>query len=347
MERLVGKYGKKVGYTVVLDRCNVTAEDRAYWRSLAFDPTTWCIFFDTPVEECKWRITRRKNHPTVQGSGGGRIVDGVHRNLERPDQKKEKFGKLITIRSIGEANSILEEWGAGLPQGVEDLEPNITKFVRTRHLLSLGSATRDDLIMNDSERSEFFGKEVWAEEKVDGANMGISIKNNKLVTQNRSHYVTSSYHSQFKKLDYWIQNHTGDLWDILEGERYILYGEWLYATHSIHYTWLPNWFIAFDMKDRYLDTFVSRTVLEEKLKGTTIPIVPVLFRGVIKNEQELKKLVTTKSNFYDGPVEGLYVRWFNEKTKTVERGKVVRSNFQSGNKHWSSGSVTPNELAHE
>ena len=39
--------------------------------------------------------------------------------------------------------------------------------------------------------------------------------------------------------------------------RNILYGEWVYAKHSIHYTALPGYFIAFDIWDKQTKTFMA------------------------------------------------------------------------------------------
>ena len=40
------------------------------------------------------------------------------------------------------------------------------------------------------------------------------------------------------------------LCQILEPERHVLFGEWLFAKHSKHYTSLPAYFIAFDIYDK-------------------------------------------------------------------------------------------------
>ena len=94
-----------------------------------------------------------------------------------------------------------------------------------------------EMFMND--------KDVFIAEKVDGAQMGISIDENyKLMVQNRSHYVNSKSHSQFEKLDKWIMDHSQSLFEILDQDT-ILFGEWLYAKHSISYTNLPDYFINF------------------------------------------------------------------------------------------------------
>jgi hypothetical protein len=64
--------------------------------------------------------------------------------------------------------------------------------------------------------------------------------------QNRSHYVTTETASQWKTLDQWKRQHQEALYSFLT-PNLILFGEWSYSKHSIHYTRLPDYFLAFDM----------------------------------------------------------------------------------------------------
>ena len=56
------------GMNVVIDRCNVTKEQRAFWVRLANDYAAQitCIFLVVDPEECLYRINLRKNHPTIK-----------------------------------------------------------------------------------------------------------------------------------------------------------------------------------------------------------------------------------------------------------------------------------------
>lgn len=206
-------------------------------------------------------------------------------------------------------------------------------------------ATRDDLVLSTSDVSHcFLGKILTVEEKIDGANMGISLQNNHLYVQNRSHYVTSEYHAQFKYLDKWLFNHNAELRRILmNSDRYILYGEWVYARHSIHYTNLPDWFVAFDLYDKLEEKFWSRNRLENHLHGSSIYLINIVASRSFDNLEQLSSLVHTKSIYYDGEVEGLYFRISDESNEwLLDRGKIVRSDFISGNDFWSKGGVIAN-----
>lgn len=326
--------------TVVLDRCNLTIDERKYWRNVAFNPKCWCIFFDTPFEECQYRITRRKNHPTVKNSQGITILNSVKNKLEEPT-KKEGYDKIFIINNTDDSNNLLRIWGIN-PPIVEDIEPCLIKFPRTRHLVNLGSASRDDLVLSKNDAINFLNKTVYVEEKVDGANMGISIsKDMKIECQNRSHYVNSSYHPQFKYLDKWISQHMSDLFDILTPGRHILYGEWLYAKHSIKYTKLSDLFIIFDIFDKYEQKFYSRNKVEQVLCNTNIKLVPLITKSIFTNLDDIINLHKSKSNFYDGLVEGVYIRICNDEW-LIDRAKIVRSDFICGNQHWSKNRLEAN-----
>jgi atypical dual specificity phosphatase len=175
--------------------------------------------------------------------------------------------------------------------------------------------------------------------------MGFSLSADRtqILVQNRSHYINPSSHAQFKKLGGWLDVHRKGLYaaldrDPLFAERYILYGEWLAATHSVLYTALPDLFAAFDMFDRAEGMFLGRTQLERVLEGTGITLVPVLRIGDMPDPGELEKMVQATSRFTEGKVEGVYVK-VEDGGKVVARGKVVRGDFIAGNEHWTKGQL--------
>lgn len=349
-EELIGKHIKT--QTVLLDRCNLTKTERKYWLNIAFNPKTWCIYFNSDIDDCKYRITRRKNHPTVKEGTGITILESLDGKLETPELS-EGFNRIITINSLEESNDLMEKWGLTKPElSIIIDEQFIIKFPRTKHLANLGSATRDDLLMSQEEVNQFLNKEIYIEEKIDGANLGFSINlDSKIMVQNRSHYVTSSEQPQFKPLDAWVQAHGDDLWSILEPGRHILYGEWLYMKHSIKYETLPDYFIAFDLYDKITKKFASRCMLEQLLSRTSIQLVPLVAKGTFKKIEEIKQLINTKSKFYEGKIEGVYCR-INSPDSLISRGKIVRDDFICGNSsigtgkliHWSKGVLETNNL---
>ena len=178
--------------------------------------------------------------------------------------------------------------------------------------------------------------------------MGISLSNDyKFLFQNRSHFVTSQSSTQWKTLDIWIEQHQSDLFKVLEEPgKYILFGEWLYAKHSIHYTNLPGYFIAFDIFDLKQGQFLSVVQRDQILSNTTIPIVTRLGNGKYTLDQLKQMLKTQQSSFYNGPLEGLYFRIDNNQF-LKERAKAVRSDFlgvDNGEEveHWSKKQLVKN-----
>jgi atypical dual specificity phosphatase len=54
-------------------------------------------------------------------------------------------------------------------------------------------------------------------------------------------------------------------------------------------------------------------------------------------------MIQRTSKFYDGPVEGVYVK-MERYGRVLSRGKVVRGDFIAGNEHWSKGILRLNTL---
>ncbi|KJE90384.1 DNA ligase III [Capsaspora owczarzaki ATCC 30864] len=263
--------------------------------------------------------------------------------------------KAMPVPATGKGKSAARSHDANSEATHAQTLENFHKFPRTYHLFDAGGSgvARDDLVMDGKEPRRFFdGKTIIAlEEKVDGANLGISIDPERgVLCQNRAHYVNSATHKQFATLDTWIQAHEAELREILEPGRHILFGEWLYAMHSIHYTRLPSYFIAFDIFDVKEQKFYSRRRRDAFLQATTIPIVRLVAERTFKSKDEIKTLLmTTRSQYHDGNVEGLYMRIDNDVPQqqqgaasassskiadtdcwNVGRCKVVRPDFIQG-----------------
>lgn len=343
-EELFSKY-TKTNQTVILDRCNLTINERKYWLDLNnhSERNCWCIYFVSNPEECKWRIKNRKNHPTVTDANQGiGLITSIGNTLQAPTIN-EGFSHIETIESFKDANNLLLKIGCCIDDLIEVNHDQIIKFPRTRHLYNLGAVQRDDLMVPADEIQNFLKCQIYLEEKIDGANLGISIKNYKLVAQNRSHFVNSSYHPQFKCLDKWLIDHSQDLWEILQDETKILYGEWVYAKHSIYYTELPDYFIAYDIWDAVEKRFYSRRRLEETLGNLSIKFVPLIYSGSFDSVNDILKYVILGSKFYDGPIEGIYIR-VCDNMWLKERAKIVRNDFLSGNEHWTKNIMTINKI---
>lgn len=329
---------------VVLDRTNYTKEDRENWIKLTMlNPSNClCIFFKTDKILCINRVKNRENHPTIKKGSGERIINDIEKKLEEPS-KEEGFSEIIYLQDTEDVANYLKRWDCLKirPEINDDLF--IHKFVKTPHIFDIGGGTKDDKLLNKEEYDTFFKEEVTICEKVDGAQMGFSIDENyKIVVQNRSHYVNSKTHSQFKILDKWIFDHSDSLYQILD-EDTILFGEWLYAKHSVPYDKLPNYFLAFDLYSKSNKIFYNRKILEERLEGTNIIPVRVMYRGLLKNRKQLLNMIQEESEYADHRVEGIYLKIY-EGDFVKSRCKLVRDDFICGNEHWNKGIIEKNKL---
>ncbi|MGI6783474.1 MAG: RNA ligase family protein [Aminivibrio sp.] len=222
--------------------------------------------------------------------------------------------------------------------------PEFFKFPSTPHLaLPEGVRIRSDKVLTDKERREFLKNEVIVEEKIDGANLGISFcENDDMLLQARGKYLKMPGSGQWKKLPDWISSRKSllhqNLWD-----QFILFGEWCYAQHSISYDRLPDWFLAFDIYDRQACNFLSTQQRNRMLKAMSLEPVPFLARGRF-SLADLEKMIN-KSRLSDEPAEGIYLR-YDRANLLGGRAKLVRPNFiQSMESHWSKRPITPNSLA--
>lgn len=335
-EEAAGALCKHAGHTVIVDRCNLTRADRAAWRTLCHGLPTMCIHLMSSAEECKERIVERKHHPGVAHGTGASIVERQAKQLQCPTEDEGFEGGLVRLEDFDAVAAFLQARYGIAPQAAEPDPDRPIKFPRTKHAVNLGGAGRDDLMLTKAEVEELLRHPLIVEEKVDGANMGIRLTaDGALVVQNRSHFVTAASHPQFGPLAAWLAEHEDALRRVLVDHRTVLYGEWLVATHSIHYSRLPDWFLAYDLLDTRTGHFLCRSALEDRLRDSGLHMTPRVFAQpqVFASVAELQALTQVASQFYDGPVEGVVLRHCDD-TRVVSRAKVVRSNFIAGNEHW-------------
>lgn len=220
------------------------------------------------------------------------------------------------------------------------------KFPRTPHLVWLGEGSpRDDKVLNPIDRDEFLGRPIVVEEKVDGANIAIAFDTSGApVIQNRGTILSARAHPQFQPLWHWLANHRDRLASSVE-ERLILFGEWLFAVHSVRYDHLPDWFLAFDVYEKAVGRFWSSERRDTLVRSIGLFSVPVLGFGKYELCQLKSLLETTRSRYAHAQVEGLYLRsqvddWL------LKRAKLVRPEFtQSIHRHWASRPLVRNALS--
>ncbi|MGR6075167.1 RNA ligase family protein [Achromobacter xylosoxidans] len=224
---------------------------------------------------------------------------------------------------------------------------------------------------------ELRGLRLVVEEKLDGANTGISFSPaGDLLLQSRGHYlVGGGRERQFNFIKAWAQAHAGWLLQRLE-DRYVMYGETMSKKHSVFYDALPHHFFEFDVLDRRTGQFLSTAARRELLAGGPVLSVPVLYDGLAPARlADLKALLrpslaktarwrdafeaTVRREGLDLALawrqcdksdlsEGLYIK-VEADGRTLGRYKWVRADFVqailAADKHHSEQPYVPNQLA--
>lgn len=252
------------------------------------------------------------------------------------------------------------------------------KYPRTPHIV--GSRFQlDDHDLEAVRWTELVGKHLIIEEKMDGANTGISFtQNGELQLQSRGHYLRGGpREKQFDLLKQWATTHQETFFSVL-GSRYVMYGEWMFAKHTYFYDDLPHYFLEFDILDTQNNVFLStkarRRLLFEGPVVAPITQVAVLHQGIVLSMIQLQNFLK-RSGFithqrFDNLVdvalmsgqvpadvmrhsdlndkmEGLYIKWEDEQ-HVLGRYKFVRdtflSNISNQDQHWHDRPIIQNQL---
>ena len=222
--------------------------------------------------------------------------------------------------------------------------PEFFKYPSTPHLALLpGVIVRSDKLMTEEERDGFLKNTILVEEKVDGANLGLSFnERGDIFAQARGKYLDLPGSGQWKKLSDWLEPRIDSLFENLS-DRYILFGEWCYAKHTIFYDSLPDWFLAFDVYDREARCFLSTSRRGCLLEKMQLEAVPILGRGRF-SLSGLEEMISRSKLANDQPAEGAYLR-FDLGDLLGGRAKLVRRTFiQEIEEHWSRRKLVPNRL---
>jgi len=162
------------------------------------------------------------------------------------------------------------------------------KYPSTRHLegsqLQAGDAGHGKSTKRGDPRvayASLAGRPIVVEEKLDGANAGISFgAGAELLLQSRGHYLAGGGRErQFGIFKRWAAAHDATLIERL-GERYVMYGEWMAKKHSVFYNRLPHFFCEFDIYDRSREVFLSTQARTALLGNAPVLSVPVLYAGI-------------------------------------------------------------------
>ena len=209
------------------------------------------------------------------------------------------------------------------------------RFPHTPHIVWLGEGfPRDDKIMSSKEVAAMLKGDVLVEEKLDGANLGLSFTSDgRLLVQNRGQYLNYPYNGQFSKLGQWLDSHESLLRACIDSTL-IVFGEWCAARHSIGYGKLPDWYLIFDVYDREACKFWSASRRNKLADELGLKVVPQISKGKFSLGAIQSLVLKTKSKYSNELVEGVVVR-DDSKLWCESRAKLVRPDFtQSIEEHW-------------
>ncbi|MBQ4295205.1 MAG: RNA ligase family protein [Prevotella sp.] len=254
------------------------------------------------------------------------------------------------------------------------LEDIIIKYPRTPHIQGSRLQPGDE-DLRQRPFADIAGRHVVLEEKIDGANTAVSFTDDgELRLQSRGHFLTGGYRERhYNLLKQWGAIHKDRLHDVL-GERYIMYGEWMYAKHTIYYDLLPHYFMEFDVLDRETGKFLDTPSRHELLKNLPVCSVPVLASGSFKNMDEILSYLGDSHYISESHIdhlredaerlgldadrvcretdrsrtmEGIYIK-VEENGEVVDRMKYVRASFlqtvEESQSHWLDRPIVPNRI---
>ena len=256
-------------------------------------------------------------------------------------------------------------------------EYKIYKYPRTQHIEG-SRLQKGDEDLSQISFKHIKNRYIVIEEKVDGANSAISFnEKGELLLQSRGHYLTGgSREKHYNLLKQWAVIHQDKLFSVL-GTKYIMYGEWLYAKHTVYYDILPHYFIEFDVFDKENNYFLDTQSRRELLKDLPIVSAPVLASGKFNKMEDILKYLGDSNYISDNHIEnlrneaiklnldpdkiqretdstklmeGLYIK-VEENGRVVDRMKYVRFTFlqtvEKSETHWLNRPIVPNKLDKE
>ncbi len=209
------------------------------------------------------------------------------------------------------------------------------KYPRTYHLPFSPEVHSDDKLcdINDVKRIIDEQIEVVISEKVDGGNF--CYRSEGLMARSHGQETSCSSVNYIKNVHYYP-----NLQDITE-QNLMIFGENMYAIHSIEYTNLQDFAYVFNIVDRNKDEFMAIDDVVEWAESHNMTMVPEVYRGVIPSLQWLEKFLADelkKPSALGGVREGFVVRVQNSfPTESFSNNvfKYVRKGHVATDTHWS------------
>lgn len=203
------------------------------------------------------------------------------------------------------------------------------RFPSTPHIERVQSVTADDAVVTSHEFDAALlgARSQVVEEKLDGANVRIRFDGeSEPVIGNRDHVLKKGYLKdtpsklQFRPLWTWVYDHRDAFKKLKRGLGIapVVFGEWLYAKHTVFYDSLPTLLVPFDLylDGHFMDPLDARDHLQRA--GFILPMAGLRIR-----DPDPKPWSMWSSE----PREGVVIKLGDGKRLTG-RFKLVRADFK-------------------
>lgn len=214
----------------------------------------------------------------------------------------------------------------------------VKKYNRTFHLpFSPGKGSDDKVAKNIN---SLLNKEIIITAKLDGSNFCMTVDG----CFARSHGGPPTHRSfDFAKAFY------GQIQANIP-KHLAVFSEYCFAKHSIAYNLLPHYINVFNILNIEKNEWLSWDNVVVNSTLLNLPTVPCLFKGIVKSEKELKKIISDlmkEKEFGADEREGVVVRLassFKDEDFSISTQKFVRKLHIKTNDHWAHQEITKNKL---
>lgn len=213
------------------------------------------------------------------------------------------------------------------------------KYPRSFHLPWSPGGTSDDRRLKDV--SGLVGVEIVVTEKCDGSNLTYT----RHAVFSRSHAGPPSHPS------FALAKATHGRIAHLLSEGISVFCEYCYAVHSIVYERVPEYSLVFGVRDDVSALWWDWDATAVQASDLGLPTVPLLFRGAVESEAELRALteeLARAPSALGGTREGVVVRragQFADAEFARSLAKWVRKDHVQTDEHWMHLPVVPQKLA--
>ena len=227
----------------------------------------------------------------------------------------------------------------------------LPSFPKTPHLPHKPNTDKLDKVATADEAAIIWTKPLNIEEKIDGSSCGMTSYNGEPLIRNRDHILRKGYYKgdsaakmQFASVWNWWYDNKEKFVALADSGPYSIFGEWMIAQHGIHYTRLPDWFIAYDIYDWAQGFWMAPPMARALLQKLGFCVPPFFWQGQYGGDYtNLEGYANADSPWADSKVEGIYVKVYDDE-KITHRFKMVREDFARG-ALWNPKELTKNGRA--